>query len=201
MRSGGRTTSFFPVWLKFPVEGAVGGGAGCSAGSTGGEGGRRIGPGECTTGSVPVPPEVPGGGTVGGIGGRPGTGLGGRGGRTGGCGPLVKTTPVPLSATVCGLPLALSVMTTAPVLVPGPRGLKVTAIVQLALALKVAPQAWVWEKSPEAVMLDIVSEALPVLVSVTVWALLRVPTISAGKVSEEKDKLTRGAITVTVPFT
>jgi hypothetical protein len=35
----------------------------------------------------------------------------------------------------------------------------------------------VWEKSQAPVMLEMVSEALPVLVSVTVWAVLLVPTI------------------------
>ena len=89
----------------------------------------------------------------------------------------MKTRPVPLSATLCGLPVALSEMMRVPVLVPAANGLKVTEIAQLAPALMVLPQAWVWEKSPEAVMLDIVSDALPALVSMTVWALLLVPTI------------------------
>jgi hypothetical protein len=46
--------------------------------------------------------------------------------------------------------------------------LKVTEMVQLAPALTVVPQVLVWEKSPLAVMLEMVSGALPVLVSVTV---------------------------------
>jgi len=109
--------------------------------------------------------------------GCPGPGDGGRGGRIGGCGPLVNTRPVPLSPTICGLPVALSNMLRLPVLVPVAFGLKVTEIVQLAPALRLVPQVLVWEKSVKAVMLKIVSETLPVLVSLTVWAALLVPTI------------------------
>ena len=48
---------------------------------------------------------------------------------------------------------------------------------QLAPAFTLLPQVLVWEKSPLAVMLEMVSEALPVLVSVTVCAVLLVPAI------------------------
>jgi hypothetical protein len=84
-------------------------------------------------------------------------------------------------------------MLRVPVLVPAATGLKVTEIVQLAAALRVAPQVLVWKKSPLAVMLEIFSEAVPVLISVTVWGLLLVPAICAEKLSDEEDKLTRGA--------
>jgi hypothetical protein len=87
------------------------------------------------------------------------------------------------------------------VLVPPDTGLKVTEIVQLAPALTVVPQLLVWEKSPLAVMLEMVSEALPVLVRVTVCAVLLVPDIWAEKVSEEDDKLTTGAVPVPVKLT
>jgi len=66
-------------------------------------------------------------------------------------------------------------MLRVPVLVPADTGLKVTEIVQLAPALTVVPQVLVWEKSPLVVMLETVSEALPVLVRVTVCAVLLVP--------------------------
>jgi hypothetical protein len=55
-----------------------------------------------------------------------------------------------------------------PVLVPAAVGLKVTEMAQLAPALKLLAQVLVWEKSPLGVMLERVSEALPVLLSVTV---------------------------------
>jgi len=98
------------------------------------------------------------------------------GGTTGRRGPTLITEPVPLSAIMCGLPVALSKMLRVPVLVPGARGLKVTARAQIAPALTVVPQVLVWEKSPLTVMLEIASEALPALPSMTVRALLLVPT-------------------------
>ena len=48
--------------------------------------------------------------------------------------------PVPVRLTVCGLPLALSAMETAAVRVPAAVGLKVTLMMQLAVAARVAPQ-------------------------------------------------------------
>ena len=83
-------------------------------------------------------------------------------------------------------------MLRAPLLVPPAVGLKVTEIVQLALALTLVPQVLVWEKSPLAVMLEMLSEALPVLVRVTVCAVLPFPTSWAEKVSKEDDKRTAG---------
>jgi hypothetical protein len=55
----------------------------------------------------------------------------------------VKSSPVPVSATVCGLPTASSAMATAPVLVPAAIGLKITLRVQFALAATVEPQVFV----------------------------------------------------------
>ena len=92
-------------------------------------------------------------------------------------GPSEKSWPVPLSAMVWGLLGPLSEILILPVWVPPAIGLKVTLIVQLAPALTLLPQVLVWEKSPLAVMLEIVSGALPVLVSVTGCALLLVPDI------------------------
>ena len=88
----------------------------------------------------------------------------------------MKTSPAPLRLTVCGLPPALSNIVRVPVLGPGPRGWKVTAIEQFEPAPKVAPQVLVWEKSPPVVMLRMVNAALPGLPSMTVWGLLAVPT-------------------------
>jgi hypothetical protein len=75
--------------------------------------------------------------------------------------------PVPVRLTVCVAGLALSVMVTAPVLVPVAVGLKVTLRVQLAPAATLEPQVLVWEKSPLALMLVIVRLAFPVFLSVT----------------------------------
>ena len=79
----------------------------------------------------------------------------------------MKSWPVPLSATLCGL--SGTIVRNADSARPCPCrcGLKVTEIVQLAPALTVVPQVLVWEKSPLAAMLEIVSEAVPVLLRVT----------------------------------
>jgi len=55
----------------------------------------------------------------------------------------VKSSPVPVSATDCGLPTASSAMVTAPVMVPAAVGSKVTPRVQLALAATLEPQVFV----------------------------------------------------------
>ncbi len=73
--------------------------------------------------------------------------------------------PVRLMVWVAGL--ALSVMVTAPVLVPKAVGVKVTLTVQLAPTPTLEPQLLVWEKSPLAVMLVMLSVALPALLRVT----------------------------------
>ena len=78
-----------------------------------------------------------------------------------------KSIPEPVSETVCGLPAALSLMVTAPVLVPVVVGLNVTLMVQLALAATLEPQVLIWEKSPLTVMLVMLRATLPVLLSVT----------------------------------
>jgi len=75
--------------------------------------------------------------------------------------------PVPVRLMVWVAGLALSVMVTAPVLVPAAVGLKVTLRVQLALAATPEPQVLVWEKSPLALMLVIARLAFPVFLSVT----------------------------------
>ena len=58
-------------------------------------------------------------------------------------GTSLAVVPIPLSGTVCGLPLALSVMLKAAVRVPEAVGLKVTLKVQLALAASELPQVLV----------------------------------------------------------
>jgi hypothetical protein len=88
--------------------------------------------------------------------------------------------PVPVSVTVCGLPVALSVIVSVPVRVPPAVGVKVTLIVQLAPAATVDPQVLVSAKSllfvPVIVILVMLTGVSSVLVSVTVCAALVVPT-------------------------
>ena len=92
----------------------------------------------------------------------------------------VAPVPVPLRATLCGLPVALSVKVTAADSAPINEGVKVTLTVQVPLAATELPQVLVWLKSPELVpeMATPVtlSAALPLLVRVTDWAELEVPT-------------------------
>jgi hypothetical protein len=75
--------------------------------------------------------------------------------------------PVPVRLTVWVAGLALSVMAKEPLREPLTVGVKVTLSVQLALAARPEPQVLVWEKSPLAVMLVMLSVALPVLLRVT----------------------------------
>src|SRR5213082_2516064 len=98
-----------------------------------------------------------------------------------GANPTAGAVPFPLSATVCGLPLALSVTNSVPVRILEAVGVKVTLIEQLAPAAKVAglvgqalAPVLVAAKSPEAAKEVIVKAAVPVLVSVTVTDALMV---------------------------
>jgi hypothetical protein len=89
-------------------------------------------------------------------------------------------------------------MVTAPVLVPPAVGLKVTLMVQLAVAATLEPQVLVSEKSPLVEIPAMLRAAFPVLLSVTVWGLLLVPSGCAGKVKEVGERLTAGAVPVPV---
>jgi hypothetical protein len=87
--------------------------------------------------------------------------------------------PVPVSGTVCGLPLALSVTVKVPERGPVAVGVNVTLIVQFAFAASVAGligqalvPVLVWAKSPEAAIKLIVRGLVPVFVSVTVCGAL-----------------------------
>lgn len=84
-------------------------------------------------------------------------------------------TPVPVRLTVFGLSVALSEMLRLPLRVPVAVGVKNTLTVQFAPAATLVPQLFVCVKSPLAVILEIVSAPLPLLVKVTVCAALVVP--------------------------
>lgn len=81
--------------------------------------------------------------------------------------PATGTLPLPLRLTVCGLPGALSLTLSVPERIPAAVGVNVTLIEQLLPAATDDPQLFVWEKSLLALMLVILSAALPLLVSVT----------------------------------
>lgn len=96
--------------------------------------------------------------------------------------------------TRCGLPVALSTILTVAVRAPTADGVNFTLILQLAPAAKLAPQVVVRTKLvlcvPVIVILVIVSVAVPLLVNVTTFAALVVPTVCAPKASDVGDKLT-----------
>ena len=93
----------------------------------------------------------------------------------------VAAAPVPVSATVCGLPEALSAMLTEAVRVPEAEGVKVMLMVHVPLAATELPQVLVCAKLlllvPVRVTDETVSDAVPVFVRVMAWALLVVPTV------------------------
>src|SRR5215472_3001219 len=85
-----------------------------------------------------------------------------------------------------------------PVRVPVVVGTKVTLMVQLAPAASVAPQELVCAKSPEAVIPLMVRGPSPVLVKVTTWALLALPTNWFAKLRLAGDQAATGVVPVPV---
>jgi hypothetical protein len=113
---------------------------------------------------------------------------------------VLELDPVPVSETVWGLPVALSVIETLAVRVPAAVGVNVTLMLHVALAFTLLPQVLVWAKSPllVPVMAMLVSEraAEPLLVKVTLCAALVVFTVWLAKV---KLAGAREAVGVAVP--
>src|ERR1700722_1970435 len=120
--------------------------------------------------------------------------------------------PFPLSATLCGLPAALSEMLSVALTGPAACGAKSTEIVQLAPAIKLPlgkGQGFVpFTKNPKLVellpvtaMLVRFSKALPTIVSVTVCVPLVTPTGCVPNDSEAGATVRIGAIPVPVPVT
>jgi len=100
--------------------------------------------------------------------------------------------PVPVSATVCGEPLALSAIVSNPARVPTTVGANVTEIEQFAPPANELPHVEFSAKSPAAVMEVMESVALPELVSVTVCAGLELLKVMLPKLRAELDKTTAG---------
>src|ERR1700680_1863216 len=96
--------------------------------------------------------------------------------------------PVPVSETVCGLLLALSLTSMVAARAPSANGVNFTLMVQCAFAARLTPQVFVSVKSPGSapvnVMLMPISGVGRLLVRVTFLAALVVPTFCAAKVSE-----------------
>jgi len=103
-----------------------------------------------------------------------------------------ENTTLPLKATDCGLPGALSVTKSVPFIVSEVLGVKVTVTMQFAPDARVEPQVLVSPKLALAAILTMLSVAVPELLSVTVCAALVVPTASKPKVRSVTDKVTLG---------
>src|SRR5712671_1985304 len=95
---------------------------------------------------------------------------------------------MPLSANVCGLFDASSVIVTDPTLLNGNVGAKVTLIVHVSPAPSEAPQVLVSVKSPLAVMLAMFSGVFLSLVKVVICAALVLPTARLANVRRETRK-------------
>jgi hypothetical protein len=104
--------------------------------------------------------------------------------------------PVPLSATVCGEPVALSATESVAAKLAAEAGVNVTEMEQLAFAASELPQVLVWAKSvglvPVIEIPEIVNAALPVFLSMTVCAGDVVPVLVV-KLSELGESETAGA--------
>ena len=104
--------------------------------------------------------------------------------------------PVPLSATVCGEPVALSATESVAAKLAAEAGVKVTEMEQVAFAASELPQVLVWAKSvgfvPVIEIPEMVSAAVPVFLSVTVCAV-EVEPETAEKVSDVGEREAAGA--------
>jgi hypothetical protein len=106
----------------------------------------------------------------------------------------VKSSPEPERATVCRLALALSATLSVPERLPAAVGVNFTLMVQLALPASELPQLSVCAKSPLVLILEMVSTALLVFVSVTVCAVLVAPTSTLEKLRLAGDTLAVGKL-------
>jgi hypothetical protein len=110
----------------------------------------------------------------------------------------VVVTPVPESATTFGLPAAFVVIVTVPVRVPATVGVKTTLRTQLApgMSAVAVEQFPVPLKSPVNVKAVVMERfAFPVLVRVSVFAALAVPTVTEPKLREVGESERMGAET------
>src|SRR5258707_4760106 len=110
--------------------------------------------------------------------------------------------PVPVRATECGLPVALSTTEITAVRVPTAVGVNTTLIVQFPPAVTARSQVFDWEKSPAfapvIVMLEIDNGALPVLNRVTPPTGLVAPTAVLANTMVPVLKLTEAAVAMPV---
>jgi hypothetical protein len=97
---------------------------------------------------------------------------------------VAGAVPVPVRETVSGLLVALLVTVRDPVWVPDAVAPYLTETVQFAPAARLDPQVLVCENGPVVATEEIAAAAVPVLVTVTVWAALVEPTVVLPNVSD-----------------
>jgi hypothetical protein len=97
---------------------------------------------------------------------------------------VAGVVPVPVRETVSGLLVALLVTVRDPVRVPDAVAPYLTETVQFAPAARLDPQVLVCENGPVVATEEIAAAAVPVLVTVTVWAALVEPTVVLPNVSD-----------------
>jgi hypothetical protein len=114
--------------------------------------------------------------------------------------PVPLATPVPLKVTVCGEPLALSVIVRAPVRLPEAVGVNVTEMVQFAPAATELAQFCVSAKSPDALIEVMYSAAVPEFVSVIVCTTLVEVVICEAKVRVDGDNIIPGVGAIPMPL-
>ena len=116
---------------------------------------------------------------------------------------VVGAVPVPVSATPCGLPSALSATLNSALKLPAPLGVNVSITVQFAPAarelVQVLPEiAKLLAFVPVIPMLEIASVELPVLEIVSVIGLEVTPLVALGNVSDAGENETTGEAAVPV---
>jgi hypothetical protein len=111
---------------------------------------------------------------------------------------VTSAMPVPLRLTVCGLLLALSVMVTAPLSAPVAVGVNVTEITHFFPGKTELPQVLISAKGALATMLLIVSVAVPVLVRLTFFAAVVLPTATLPKLRDVGESVTVCAMAAAV---
>lgn len=100
---------------------------------------------------------------------------------------------MPVRVTFCVLDPALSVMKSELVVDPAVVGVKVTFIVQFLPGFTIEPQLLVWANGAAAEIFVMPRIPRPVLVSVTVWAVLVVNTTWVLKVRLPAESVTAGS--------
>jgi hypothetical protein len=101
---------------------------------------------------------------------------------------------IPVPERLMGFTLLLLVSDKVPLPFPVAEGVKVTAIVQLALGFNALPQLLVCTKSPVVAIVVIARGPSPLLVSVTPWLALATPSSWFAKLRLAGDQLALGAV-------